>query len=110
MARVSRVASMPRMSLDEIATALRARVGDDCGLNATLRFDCGADGSVLIDGKSFPNRVTHDDGEADCVVGMSLADLSALIEGELDPTTAFMTGRMKVSGDMSVALRLQRVM
>ena len=98
------------MTLDEITSALRTRVGDDCGLNATIKFDCGADGTVRIDGKSTPNTVTNSSGEADCVVGMSLADLSALIEGELEPATAFMTGRMKVSGDMSVALRLQRVM
>jgi putative sterol carrier protein len=101
---------MPGMTLDDITAALRTRVGDDCGLNANLRFDCGADGSVLIDGRSVPNAVHNGDGTADCTVGMSLADLSALIQGELDPATAFMTGRMKVSGDMSVALRLQRVM
>jgi putative sterol carrier protein len=33
-----------------------------------------------------------------------------LVSGELDPTTAFMTGKIKVSGDMSVALKLQRVL
>lgn len=98
------------MNLDQITTALRNRVGTDCGLNAILKFDCGDDGVVTIDGKSVPNSVSNANTEADCTIGMSLADLSALIEGSLEPTTAFMTGRMKVTGDMSVALRLQRLM
>ena len=32
-----------------------------------------------------------------------------MLEGDLDPATGFMMGKLKVSGDMSVALRLQRV-
>jgi putative sterol carrier protein len=35
--------------------------------------------------------------------------LAALLSGELEPTTGFMTGKFKVSGDMGVALKLQRV-
>jgi putative sterol carrier protein len=97
------------MTLDECTTALRAKVGDDSGLNATLLFDCGADGAILIDGKSTPNAVTQGAGQADCTIGITLADLGALIQGELEPATAFMIGKLKVSGDMSVALKLQRV-
>jgi putative sterol carrier protein len=97
------------MTLDECTTALRAKVGDDCGLNATLKFDCGDDGKILIDGKSTPNSVTLGDAEADCTVGITLDDLAAMIQGDLEPATAFMIGRLRVSGDMSVALRLQRV-
>ncbi len=97
------------MTLDECTDALRAKVGDDCGLNATLKFDCGDAGTILIDGKSTPNRVSQDGGDADCVVGITLDDLAAMLHGELEPATAFMIGKLKVSGDMSVALRLQRV-
>jgi putative sterol carrier protein len=97
------------MTLDECTTALRTKVGDDCGLNATLKFDCGDAGKILIDGKSTPNRVEQADADADCTVGITLADLWAMLEGELEPATAFMIGKLKVSGDMSVALRLQRV-
>ena len=35
--------------------------------------------------------------------------LAAMLRGELEPATGFMTGKLKVAGDMSVALRMQRV-
>lgn len=97
------------MTLDECTNAIRTKVGSDSGLNASLKFDCGDDGTVYIDGKSTPNSVSNDNGEADCTVGITLENLTAMLEGDLDPATGFMMGKLKVSGDMSVALRLQRV-
>ena len=97
------------MDLQTCTEKLRAKVGDSSGLNATLKFDCGADGVVIIDGKAVPNTVSNVDGDTDCTVGITLANLAALLSGELDPTTGFMMGKFKVSGDMSVALKLQRV-
>ncbi len=97
------------MNMQECTEALRAKVGDSSGLNATLKFDCGADGVVVIDGKSVPNTVDNTDRETDCTVSITLENLAALMTGELEPATGFMMGKFKVSGDMSVALKLQRV-
>ncbi len=97
------------MDLQACTDALRAKVGDQSGLNATLKFDCGADGVAYIDGRSVPNTVSNEDKDADCTVAISLENLAALLSGELEPTTGFMMGKFKVSGDMSVALKLQRV-
>ena len=47
--------------------------------------------------------------DADCTVGITLDNLAAMLRGELEPATGFMTGKFKVAGDMSVALRMQRV-
>ena len=97
------------MNLEECTQAIRAKVGADSGLNATLKFDCGDVGRVYIDGRSAPNTVSNDDHEADCTVGITIENLAALLSGELEPATGFMMGKLKVSGDMSVAMRLQRV-
>ncbi|MFO1293151.1 MAG: SCP2 sterol-binding domain-containing protein [Rubrivivax sp.] len=97
------------MDLPAITQALRAKVGASSGLDATLKFDCGADGCVYVDGKSVPNSVDNGDRDADCTIAISLANLAALVGGELEPATGFMMGKFKVAGDMSVALRLQRV-
>ncbi|MFY9511630.1 MAG: SCP2 sterol-binding domain-containing protein [Rubrivivax sp.] len=97
------------MDLQACTEAIRAKVGDSSGLNATLKFDCGADGILYLDGKSVPNRVHNDNLDADCTVAITLANLSALMTGELEPATGFMMGKFKVSGDMSVAMKLQRV-
>jgi len=97
------------MDLQACTDALRAKVGDNSGLGAVLKFDCGADGVVLIDGKAMPNTVSNDDTAADCTIAITLENLTALMTGALEPVTGFMSGRFKVSGDMSVAMKLQRV-
>jgi putative sterol carrier protein len=98
------------MEMGEITEQLRGRVGDACGLDATLKFDCGEDGVVVIDGRSIPNTVDNADRETDCTVAITRENLAALLSGELEPATGFMTGRFRVSGDMSVAMKLQRVL
>jgi len=98
------------MDLAEITDKMKARVGDASTLGAVLKFDCGADGVVVIDAVSSPSTVDNLDREADCTVALSLATLTDLLTGELEPTTGFMMGKFKVSGDMSVALKLQRVL
>ena len=97
------------MDLPSITQHLRAKVGEQSGLNAVLKFDCGADGVAVIDGRATPNTVDNTDRDADCTVALPLATLADLISGELEPTTGFMMGKFKVSGDMSVALKLLRV-
>ena len=99
------------MSLESATQAIRSKVGDDCGLEATLKFDLGADGVILIDGKSTPNTVSNasSETETDCTVGITLDDLQAMLDGDLAPATGFMAGKLKVTGDMGVAMRLQRV-
>ena len=97
------------MDMQACTEAIRNKMGASSGLNATLKFDCGADGVVYLDGKSVPNSVSNEDKDADCTVAITHANLVALLTGELEPTTGFMMGKFKVSGDMSVALKLQRV-
>ena len=97
------------MDLPSITQHLRAKVGEQSGLNAVLKFDCGADGVAVIDGRATPNTVDNTDRDADCTVALPLAALADLISGELEPTTGFMMGKFKVSGDMAVALKPQRV-
>jgi putative sterol carrier protein len=97
------------MDLASCTDTLRAKVGDASGLGAVLKFDCGADGVVVIDGRAVPNTVDNLDRDADCTIAITLANLAALVGGELDPVTGFMSGRFKVAGDMSVAMKLQRL-
>lgn len=97
------------MSLASATEAIRAKVGTDSGLNATLKFDMGADGVIVIDGASTPNTVTNDNSDTDCTVAITMENLQAMLDGELQPATGFMAGKLKVSGDMGVAMRLQRV-
>jgi putative sterol carrier protein len=97
------------MDMQACTEALRTKVGESSGLNATLKFDCGDDGVIFLDGASVPNTVSNENKEADCTIAITHENLVALLTGELEPATGFMMGRFKVAGDMSVALKLQRV-
>jgi len=97
------------MDMQACTEALRTKVAAGSSLNATLKFDCGADGVAYIDGKSVPGSVSNENKDADCTVAITLENLAALLTGELEPATGFMMGKFKVSGDMSVAMKLQRL-
>ncbi len=98
------------MSLDSITEQLRTRVGDDSGLGATVKFDLGGDGTIYVDGASSPNTVSNDSGDADCTIIISTEDFETLLAGDLDATTAFIMGKLKVEGDMAIAMKLSSVL
>ena len=93
-------------TLQEITDRFKAAVGADSGLGKTLKFDLKGDGFIHIDGGS----VTNEDLPADCTIVVSKDDFEAMGEGKLDLTMAFMQGKIKVNGDMSVAMKLQPLM
>jgi len=97
-------------TLEEITEGMRNRVGDDSGLDATLKFDFGDDGVIYLDGSSTPNTVTNEDKDADCTMKISKENFLAMVGGELDGTTAFMMGKLKIEGKMGVAMKLQSVL
>ena len=68
----------------------------------------GDDGVLLLDGKA--NSVSETDDAADTTIKVSWTDWEALAAGQLDGMTAFMTGKLKVEGDMSNAMQLQSVL
>ena len=94
-----------------IITEMGSRLGANSGLGGTLRFDFGESGSVFIDGKSQPNTVTDGAGKtADCTITVSLETFEKLVKGELDGTAAFMQGKLRVAGDMALAMKLGPVL
>ncbi len=74
----------------------------------TVKLDFGGDGTIIMDGKG--ETVSEDGGEADTTIKIAWSDWQAMAAGTLDGMTAFMTGKLKVEGDMSNAMQLQGVL
>ena len=91
-------------------TELAAKMQDAGAVLAgkTVKLDFGDQGTIMLDGNA--NTVTEDDGAADTTIKVSWEDWQAMTDGQLDGMTAFMTGKLKVEGDMSNAMQLQGVL
>jgi putative sterol carrier protein len=73
-----------------------------------VKLDFGGDGTIMLDGAA--NQVSEDGGDADTTIKVSWDDWQAMADGQLDGMTAFMTGKLKVEGDMGNAMQLQGVL
>jgi len=73
-----------------------------------VKLDFGPEGAVMLDGAA--SQVSEEDGAADTTIKVSWDDWQAMAAGQLDGMTAFMTGKLKVDGDMGNAMQLQGVL
>jgi putative sterol carrier protein len=77
------------------------------GQRATYRFEVDGAGNWIVAVDDGSVDVREGDGEADVTIAASEKTFLGLVRGEQSPVTAFMTGKVKVSGDMSLAMRLR---
>ena len=96
------------VDFNRLLEGVRERSATKKPLGKTLKFDFG-EHKLFLDGTGDSNIATADDKDADCTVKVSLEDFLALTKGKLNPMTAMMTGKLKISGDMGVAMKLQTV-
>lgn len=95
-------------NLASILEGIRARTEKAEPLKKTLKFNFG-DEQLHIDGTGEKNVVSTEDKEADCQVDVSFEDFMSLTKGELNPMAAVMGGKVKIKGDMGVAMKLQTI-
>jgi putative sterol carrier protein len=73
-----------------------------------VKLDFGGDGVILLDGAA--QQVSEEDGDADTTIKVNWEDWQSMAAGQLDGMTAFMTGKLRIEGDMSNAMQLQGVL
>ena len=77
------------------------------GTTASYRFDVAGAGSWRVQVNDGAVEVSESDAPADCVIRASEEDLLRVVRGELSAMTAYMTGRVRVEGDIGLAARLR---
>jgi putative sterol carrier protein len=90
---------------------LESRVDSNktAGMTNTYLFDIeGKQWTVAVDDGAV--KVTEGDaGGADAVISTSEETFQKIASGDQNPTTAYMTGKLKVKGDMGAAMKLQKL-
>lgn len=90
--------------IDAAVTALSSRMSG--GFDGSAKFVIEGEGAVVLDGAG----VRAGDDDTDVTLTADTDTFRAIIAGEMNPTSAFMTGKLKVDGDMGTAMRLGSVL
>ena len=98
-------------SVQEFFEGLAARVPADriAGMNNTYVFDIEGAGAWTVAIADGAIEVTEGLGDADCTLSASEESFAKIVAGEQNPTTAYMTGKLKIKGDMGAAMKLQKI-
>lgn len=91
--------------VEQAVAILNDKMGAE-GFDGSARFVFEGEGSLVID----RNGARASDEEAEVTLTASAETFKAILDGELNPTAAFMTGRLSVDGNMGMALKLSSVL
>lgn len=99
-------------SVQEFFEGLPGRADADrlAGIHHTYVFEIDGAGTwtvAIADGGISVREGAS--GDADCTFSASEESFAKIVAGELNPTTAYMTGKLKVKGDMGAAMKLQKL-
>jgi putative sterol carrier protein len=78
-------------------------------LNSSYLFDIEGAGRWRVDATGGSFSVTEGGEDADCVISASEETFERIARGEQNATTAYMTGKLKIRGDMGAAMKLQKL-
>ena len=90
-----------RNLLDQVTKALNKKL-DHNGFDGIAKFSITNEGSVIIDG----NGAHISDADADVTLSASAEVFQEIMDGNQSPTKAFMTGKLSIDGDISIAIKL----
>lgn len=91
--------------IDHAVTALNAKL-DGEGFDGTAKFVIEDEGAIMLDG----DGARAADEEAEVTMTADTDTFRSILDGELNPTAAFMSGRLAIDGDMGAAMRLGSVL
>lgn len=98
---------------EKIAQRLKDNAEKIKGITAVYEFKVSGDENPVwtLDLSQPGGKITEGStGQAKCTVTISASDLSDIVEKKLNPQMAFMSGKLKVAGDMALALKLGNIL
>ncbi|WP_170570944.1 SCP2 sterol-binding domain-containing protein [Ruegeria atlantica] len=91
--------------LQDIANGIQQGLNGK-SFEGSLKFDCGEDGVIVL----VDNQATTQDRDTDCTIRISQDNLAKLLTGKLNPMTGVALGKLKISGNMGVAMKLGQLL
>ncbi|NIZ11168.1 SCP2 sterol-binding domain-containing protein [Pseudooceanicola sp. HF7] len=93
--------------ISTVAAALKEKLSGET-LEGTAKFLIEGEGAVMVEGSDV--RVCDESEEADVTLTADSDTVEDMLSGDLNPTSAFMTGKLSVDGDMSKAMALAGIL
>jgi putative sterol carrier protein len=99
------------MTVREFFEGLETRVDHSktAGMNNSYLFDIEGAGKWKVDVQDGKVSVSEGGEDADAVITTSEETFEKITSGEQNATSAYMTGKLKVKGDMGAAMKLQKL-
>ncbi len=90
--------------IEAAVISLNEKMSD--GFDGLAKFIITGEGAVMVDNDGARASNEADDEEADVTLTASPEAFGAMMSGDLNPTSAFMTGKLSVDGNMGLAMKL----
>ena len=94
---------------NRMPTSFAVDPANAAGLNASYRFEIGGAGTWLVEVDDGKVSVREGEGDAETIISASADTFMEIANGEQNPTSAYMAGKLKVNGDMGQAMKLQKL-
>jgi putative sterol carrier protein len=91
--------------IDKAVAAINEKLAGD-SFDGSIKIEIEDEGSLIID----ETGASASDGDADCTMTSDAETFQGILEGEVNATSAFMSGKLRVDGDMSMAMKLGSVL
>lgn len=92
--------------MSNLFDSIKEKAAGAATLGSTLKFKLDEE-VIFIDGTGENNEVSQEDKDAACTISTTKENFNKLVTGDLNPMMAVMSGKVKISGDMGLAMKIQ---